>query len=60
MRQSRTITISLPAELSKEVERVAKAEHRTVSELFREAFRQYEARRILREVTSEGKTPIPS
>jgi hypothetical protein len=29
----------------REVEQVAKAEHRTVSELLRETFRQYKARR---------------
>jgi len=41
MRPSRTFTISLPRELAEEVERRAAAEHRTRSELFREAFRRY-------------------
>ena len=43
MRTSRTFTISLPRELAAEVERRAAAEHRTRSELFREAFRRYVA-----------------
>jgi metal-responsive CopG/Arc/MetJ family transcriptional regulator len=40
-RASRTFTISFPRELADEVERRAMAEHRTRSELFREAFRRY-------------------
>ncbi len=41
MRTSETITISLPPELMKEIDRLAVSEHRTRSELLREAFRQY-------------------
>jgi CopG family transcriptional regulator/antitoxin EndoAI len=41
MRTSETITISLPPELMEEVDRLAASEHRTRSELLREAFRQY-------------------
>ena len=41
MRISETITISLPPELMEEVDRLAVSEHRTRSELLREAFRQY-------------------
>lgn len=40
----RTVTISLPPALAREVDRVARAEHRSRSELMREAFRQYVAR----------------
>ena len=40
-RPSRTVTISLPPELAHEVDQLAAAEHRTRSELLREAFRQY-------------------
>ena len=36
-----TMTISLPPEMIREVERVRKAEHRTRSELVREALRLY-------------------
>ncbi len=41
MRPSKTFTISLPAELADEVDRLAAAERRTRSELLREAFRHY-------------------
>jgi CopG family transcriptional regulator/antitoxin EndoAI len=43
MRPSKTLTISLPRDLADEVDRRARAEHRTRSELFREAFRRYVA-----------------
>jgi len=46
-RTTRTFTISLPPQMAEQVERVAAAEHRTTSELFREAFRQYRAQRAL-------------
>jgi uncharacterized protein YpuA (DUF1002 family) len=42
---TRTFTVSFPAQLAEQVERVAAAEHRTTSELFREAFRSYRAER---------------
>ena len=41
MRTRQTMTISLPPEMIREVERVRKAEHRTRSELLREALRAY-------------------
>src|SRR5487761_1388825 len=41
MRTTDTLTISLPPELAGEVDRLARQEGRTRSELFREAFRQY-------------------
>lgn len=43
MRPSQTITISLPPDLASQVDRLAAAEHRTRSELLREAFRRYVA-----------------
>ena len=45
-RTSRQFTISLPAEMAGQVLAAAKAENRTVSELFREAFRTYRSQRI--------------
>ena len=51
----KTITISLPVEMGKEIEKIAKAEHRTVSELIRETFRQYQSLRNLRELSKAGK-----
>lgn len=40
-RTTETITISIPPEMAAELARVQKAEHRTRSELVREALRQY-------------------
>jgi predicted transcriptional regulator len=45
VRTTGTVTISLPPELAVEVDRLAKREGRTRSELLREAFRQYAERR---------------
>jgi predicted DNA-binding protein len=42
MRTSKTISVSLPPEQLKRTERLAKRENRTLSELVREALRQYE------------------
>jgi len=44
MRISRTKSISLPPEQLRRVERLAKRENRTISELVREALRHYEQR----------------
>ncbi|MGH2472513.1 MAG: CopG family ribbon-helix-helix protein [Candidatus Limnocylindria bacterium] len=44
MTAPRTVTISLPPALAREVDRVARTERRSRSELMREAFRQYVAR----------------
>ena len=41
MRTRATMTISLPRQMIQEVERVRKTEHRTRSELIREALRAY-------------------
>jgi metal-responsive CopG/Arc/MetJ family transcriptional regulator len=41
MRPSETITISLPRDLAEQVDTLAAKEHRTRSELLREAFRRY-------------------
>ena len=47
MRESATFTISLPPGMAKEVERAMKAEHRTRSELVREALRVYLSARLI-------------
>ena len=52
-RTSRVYTISLPAELAQKAEALAKRDSRTMSELFREAFRSYygqQARRAMEEI----------
>ena len=41
MRTTRSFSLSLPPDLAREAERVAKQEGRTKSELFREALRRY-------------------
>jgi len=55
MRTARVISLSLPPEMESEVQEVATAEHRTVSELLREAFRQYLTNRDLALIRKEGK-----
>jgi len=45
VRPSRTVTVSLPPELAQEVDRAARQEGRSRSEMFREALRQYLGRR---------------
>lgn len=55
MKTIKTITISIPVEMSKEIQKLAQEEHRTVSELIRESFRQYKAQRILKTMAKKGK-----
>jgi metal-responsive CopG/Arc/MetJ family transcriptional regulator len=55
MRTAKVISLSLPPDMEKEVQKVAKEEHRTISELLREAFRQYLANRDLGIVREEGR-----
>jgi hypothetical protein len=45
MRSTRNVSITMPTAMVKEAERLAKHEKRTMSELLREAFRQYKERR---------------
>jgi predicted transcriptional regulator len=54
MRESATFTVSLPPAMAKQVERAMKAEHRTRSELVREALRTYLSARSL---SAELPTP---
>ena len=51
----KTITVSLPVAMGKEIEKVAKEEHRTISELIRESFRQYQSQRNLKALATEGR-----
>ncbi|HLE10971.1 MAG: hypothetical protein A2504_09020 [Bdellovibrionales bacterium RIFOXYD12_FULL_39_22] len=55
MPSAKTITISLPVAMAKEMSVVAREEHRTLSELLREAFRQYNAQRRLKSVAAKGR-----
>jgi len=43
MRTAKTISITLPPDLLVKAQKVAQSEHRTISELFREALRRYMA-----------------
>jgi len=59
VRTTQTVTISLPPDLAAEVDRLATAEHRTRSELIREAFRQYvERRRRWEELFTYGQRVV--
>ena len=55
MGYSKIMTISLPPKMSQEVQKMAKQEHRTISELIRETFRQYKMSKILEEGRKEGR-----
>jgi hypothetical protein len=56
-RSSRVFTISFPEELAKQVVAVAVEESRNLSELFREAFRTYQAERIQRKLMATRRVP---
>ena len=61
-RKSKVYTISLPPEMAKQAEAIAKDESRTMSELFREAFRAYRVERALaalREAAEYGASRNP-
>jgi predicted transcriptional regulator len=47
MRETLTFTVSLPPAMAKQVEQAMKAEHRTRSELVREALRVYLSARLI-------------
>ena len=50
MRQTKTWTISLPPQMGREAEQLARKEHRTKSELIREALRMYVISRKLQAI----------
>lgn len=54
-RKSKVYTISLPPDLAKQAEAIAKSESRTMSEVFREAFRSYQSERVLRQLQKFGE-----
>ncbi len=55
MRTTKTLSISLPPAQLKDAERLAKKEHRTLSELVREALRSYQYQRQLQELNTQGR-----
>jgi CopG family transcriptional regulator / antitoxin EndoAI len=55
MRTTKVITVSLPPNLLKDAERLAREERRTRSELLREALREYIATRRWRRIRRWGE-----
>jgi len=55
MKPAKIMSISLPPDMQKEVSSVAREERRTVSEVIREAFRQYMALRTVAEIRKQAK-----
>jgi len=58
MKHHQTLTVSLPPQLVRDVEQVRKLEHRTPSEIIREALRVYLARVPVVEATTTEKRAI--
>ena len=54
-RKSKVYTISLPPELAQRAEALAQRDSRTMSELFREAFRAYSAQQARRTLDELGE-----
>jgi predicted transcriptional regulator len=55
MRTTKTLSVTLPPEMLTRAEQLAKKEHRTMSELVREALRQYERRNWWDEMNGYGR-----
>jgi CopG family transcriptional regulator/antitoxin EndoAI len=56
MRTTKTLSVTLPPEMLTRAEQLAKKENRTMSELVREALRQYERQRWWDEMNAYGRT----
>lgn len=55
MRNSRTLSVTLPPDMLKRAQSIAKREDRTMSELIREALRHYERRSWWDDVNAYGR-----
>jgi len=55
MKTMKTLSVTLPPEMLDKAERLAKKEHRTMSELIREALRQYERNSVWEELGAYGR-----
>jgi predicted DNA-binding protein len=53
MRNTKVYSITMPPELARQAERLAKEESRTMSELMREAFRRYQIDKAERQLLSD-------
>jgi hypothetical protein len=58
LRSLKTITFSLPFAMGREIEEDAQEEHRTISEFMRELYRQYKARKVLRQVSKIARATV--
>ena len=56
MRNTKTLSITIPPEMLSRAEALAKKENRTMSELIREALRQYERQRWWEETNAYGRS----
>lgn len=54
------VSFSAPPQLIKEMQEVAKREHRTISDLLRECFRQYSSVQTLKELGTKGRKAAKS
>ena len=53
MRNTKVYSITMPPEMGKQAERLAKRESRTMSELMREAFRRYQIEEAQRQLLTD-------
>jgi predicted transcriptional regulator len=58
MRAYTTITISVPTEMDHQIKKLADEEQRTVSELMRESFRRYNAKKNFRFLVKKGQAAV--
>lgn len=56
MRNTRTLSVTLPPDMLKRAQSIAKKESRTMSELIREALRHYERRSWWDDVNAYGRS----
>jgi predicted transcriptional regulator len=55
MRTAKVVSISLPPDIQKEISQIAKEERRSISEIMREAFRQYASARLVGRVRAQAR-----
>jgi len=55
MKAIKTITFALPIGVGKEIQEMAEAEQRTVSEFIQEAVRRYKAQQVFKSISKKGK-----
>lgn len=55
MRTAKNISVTMPSAMIKEAEKLARKENRTMSELIREAFRQYQLEQEWQRILAYGR-----